>query len=332
MKYDIHKVNNLELPKVLKNYIVYMNTIQNKSENTIDGYRIDITMFLRYLKLFRYLVPLDTDFETINIKDITDEFMTTITLPELHSFIKFTDEYKNNCSATRARKVAVLKSFFKYMHDKIKLIKENPALELESPRQSKKLPVYLSLEESESLLNSVNGRNKERDYCMITLFLNCGLRLSELCNIKIQDIRDDILIVTGKGDKERSIYLNEVCMRSIERYLNKRKFVNSVNSIEYLFLSEQKNSINKRTVQRTVKKYIIESGLDPLKYSTHKLRHTAATLLYKYGNVDINKLQKILGHENISTTMIYTHVDDEQLKIALSSNPLNKINVNSAIY
>lgn len=188
--------------------------------------------------------------------------------------------------------------------------------------------MYLTLEESQKLLSSIESRNKERDYCIITLFLNCGIRLSELCNIKIDDIRKDILLVTGKGNKERSIYLNDSCLKSIDEYMKVRDEMTGIKDPEYLFLSEQRTRINKRTVQRTVKKYIESAGLDPSKYSTHKLRHTAATLLYKYANVDIRSLQEILGHENIATTTIYTHVDEEQIREALRANPLNDNNKN----
>ena len=203
----------------------------------------------------------------------------------------------------------------------------NPASELDSPKILKRLPKYLNIDESKRLLNSIDGKHRERDYAIITLFLNCGLRLSELVNININNIKNDTLTVIGKGNKERTIYLNNACINAINNYLKVRP-VNGVKDKNALFLSERKQRISNKTVQSIVKKYIMLAGLDPERYSTHKLRHTAATLMYRYGNVDIRALQRILGHESISTTEIYTHVDDSQLRNAVFSNPLANIGSN----
>jgi len=245
----------------------------------------------------------------------------TVTLSDLYEFISFLSRERDNNPTTRARKVASLKSFFNYLTNKAKLLNYNPASELESPKVFKRLPKYLNIDESKQLLNVIEGKHQERDYAIITLFLNCGLRLSELVNININNIKNDTLRVTGKGNKERTIYLNEACINAINDYLKVRP-VDGVKDKNALFLSERKQRISNKTVQHIVKKYIALSGLDPERYSTHKLRHTAATLMYKYGKVDIRALQQILGHESISTTEIYTHVDNSQLRNAIDSNPL----------
>lgn len=301
---------NQDIPKILKNYLEYLSTIQERSSSTVDGYKLDLIMMFNFLKNNAH----------VDISDIDKEFIRNIELEDLYSFMAFTKNVKNNNAFTRARKVASIKSFFKYCQSKIKILDENISLDLETPKLPKKQVAYLSLEESKKLLKSITGRNKERDFCIITLLLNCGLRLNELCNIKLEDIRDDILVVRGKGNKDRTIYLNESCINAIKEYLNIRNNVN----ITYLFISERGRQICKRGVQIIVKNNIIAAGLDPNKYSTHKLRHTSATLLYKYGKVDIRSLQKILGHENIMATTIYTHVDDEDIRNAIRSNPLNE--------
>ncbi|EDT83779.1 tyrosine recombinase XerC [Clostridium botulinum] len=318
---------NLDLPPILIAYLSYMDTIQNKSSNTIEGYKLDLILFFRFLKLSKNNLPLNTDIKDVCIKDIDENFLKSISLIDIYNFLDYIKNYRDNCSNTRARKVAVLKSFFNYLKNKVKIIELNPTKNLETPKRPKRQPVYLSLKESEMLLDAVkikNGRNKERDYAIITLFLNCGLRLSELCNIKLSYIRNDTLIITGKGDKQRTIYLNNSCLKAINEYLNVRNKLKNIKDkdSDYLFLSERKQKINKRSVQRIVQKFIEYAGLDK-KYTVHKLRHTAATLLYKYGEVDIRNLQVILGHENISTTTIYTHVDKDELRSALKSNPLN---------
>jgi integrase/recombinase XerD len=325
VKYDIHKLKTVKLPAVLQDYLNYMLIIQGNSHTTVDAYKVDIIMFLRYLKLYKYYVSPDSEFETIDISDIDVTFMERISLQDLHSFLAFTENYRNNGCTTRARKVAAMRSFFKYHANVSKSIPNNPSLNLETPKAAKKQPIYLTLDESKCLLSSVDSRNKCRDICIITLFLNTGIRLSELCNIKIDRIKNDTLVILGKNNKERTIYLNECSINAINEYIkDKEKIKDYIIDKDYLFISERKKKINKRTVQRVVECAIEEAGLDASKYTPHKLRHTAATLLYKYGNVDIRSIQQILGHENISTTTIYTHVDDESLRQAIKSNPLNR--------
>ena len=240
----------------------------------------------------------------------------------------YLDYLSNNSdkATTRSRKVSALKSFFNYLCFKEKALEINPTVELEMPRLEKRNPKYLTLDESLSLLHSIDGKFEKRDYAIITLFLNCGLRLSELVNINIKDIKGTSLSVIGKGNKERSLYLNEACKSAIDDYIKVRPKDN-LKDHDALFISSFGKRISNRMVEMIVKKYVMQAGLDPKKYSPHKLRHTAATLMLKYGKVDIRSLQQVLGHESISTTEIYTHVDNEQVKDALSKNPLNRKNI-----
>lgn len=325
MKYDINSINDKALPPSLNNFLNYLDTIRGKSVNTIAGYKLDLTMFFRFLKMYKGYTDKKTDFEEIKINDIDKDFLNSITLPDIYAFISFVENYRDNKSYARARKIAAIRSFFKYLHTKEKILKENPAQDLETPKIDKRNPIYLTLKESKNLLSSIDGDNKERDYCIITLFLNCGLRLSELVSIDIPRIKGDILTVVGKGNKERTIYLNPASINSINDYLIIRnEFRDKIKEDkDALFISRNLKRINKRTVELIVKKWISIAGIENEKMSPHKLRHTAATLMYKYGNVDIRSLQQILGHENVSTTQIYTHVDSEKLREAVNLNPLS---------
>lgn len=313
------------MPDRLKEFLNYLQTIQGKSDKTILGYKTDLVMFFRFMSILKGLCPKNTPLEEINIKNINDEFINDIKLSELYSFIAFVQKERDNGTYARARKVASLRSFYKYLYSKAKVIKNNPTTELESPKKIKRNPVYLTLEESKSLLNSISGPFAERDYCIIMFFLNCGMRLSELCGIDINKIKDDTLTIIGKGNKERTVYLNSACLKALQNYLPVRNsYGDKVVDKEALFLSKNYRRINQRSVELMVKKYIKLAEIQGNKYSPHKLRHTAATLMYKYGNVDIRSLQMILGHESVSTTQIYTHVDDEKLREAVQSNPLNE--------
>lgn len=324
MNYDLKNVFDPNLPRSVNDFVNYLDTIRGKSSNTINGYKVDLTLFFRFLKLYKGLAKQTDAFELIKINDIDDKFIRSIKLPDLYAFISFAENYRNNGNYARARKVATLKSYFKYLQGKAKIIDENPAIELESPKISKRNPIYLTLDESKCLLRSIEGKYEERDYCIITLFLNCGLRLSELCGIDISNIKEDTLTVIGKGNKERTVYLNKACIKALNRYLLVRNLdFEKIKDKNALFISKNYTRINKRSVELMLKKYLKLSNLDTEKYTPHKLRHTAATLMYKYGNVDIRSLQKILGHENVSTTQIYTHVDDEKLREAINSNPLS---------
>ena len=314
-----------DIPIVLEDYLNYMETIKGKSPNTVKEYRYDLRTFFRFLKIRYKVVNKNLDFDQIPIDDINVEFIKKVTIQDLYAYISYVDKNKGNGNYAKARKVASIRSFFNYLCSKVKLIDTNPAEDLEFPKISGRQPVYLTLEQSINLLNTVNFNKNEffrkRDFAIITLFLNCGLRLSELVSIDINKIKNDTLTVIGKGNKERTIYLNEACIDAINNYLEVRY---KDTDEKALFLSKRRNRMSTRAVQHMVDKYLQLSGLDTSVYSTHKLRHTAATLMYKYGNVDIRALQEILGHESVSTTQIYTHIDDDRLRKAVESNPLSK--------
>ncbi|HAT4165067.1 tyrosine recombinase XerC [Clostridium perfringens] len=317
-------------PKRVIEFLNYLENVKGKSLNTVKGYSVDLGLFFKFLKVYKGLennIELEK-IEEVEISDLGDNFIKDITLSDIYAFLAFLEKVRNNSAYARARKVATLKSFFKFLNSKIKLIDENPTVELESPKINKRHPVYLTLDQSITVLNSMDKGNKNyyRDYCILTLFLNCGMRLSELCNIEIEKIKEDTLTIIGKGNKERTVYLNEASISAIENYLKNRNDSKATKEAKkYLFLSSKYRPINKRSVEILVKKHIENAGFKDQKYTPHKLRHTAATLMYKYGNVDIRSLQNILGHENISTTQIYTHVDDETLREAVKTNPLANI-------
>lgn len=327
MKYNIDDLKETNsLPQSLIEFLDYLDVIKGKSPNTIAAYKADLIMFFRFIKIYKNLNDEDCEFEEIPIDDIGNKVIRSIKLSDLYAFLSFTEKYRNNGSYARARKVATLKSFFKYLCGKSKIIDENPATELESPKINKRNPIYLTLSESKTLLRSLDEKNKnyKRDYCILTLFLNCGLRVSELCGIDITKIKEDTLTIIGKGNKERTVYLNKACLNAISDYLTVRDGSKLLKEEENsLFISNKNRQISVRSVERLVKKHTREAGLTKNKYTPHKLRHTAATLMYKHGNVDIRSLQQILGHENISTTQIYTHVDNETLREAVKANPLS---------
>lgn len=313
-----------EMPDVLRDFLNYLQTIKGKSINTVQVYFYDLRVFFRFLKLHRNIADKKMEFDDISILDVDAQLLRSVTLSDLYSYMSFVSNNRDNTSHARARKVASLKTFYNYLTTKAKLLDINPTSELESPKILKRLPRYLNVEESKKLLTSVSkveGPNSVRDYAILTIFLNCGIRLSELVGINLNNIKNNTLTVIGKGDKERSIPLNNACIQAINAYMKVRP-VNGIKDRNALFISGHKQRISKESVQKIVKKYIKEAGLDPQRYSTHKLRHTAATLMYKYGNVDIRALQELLGHQSISTTEIYTHLDQQQLREAVSKNPL----------
>ena len=326
-----------DAPQFLRDFLTYIDTIKGKSKRTADAYYADLKTFFRFLKIHKNFVPIPQNFRSeniddaissvrdISISDVTIDLIRDVSLQDMYEYMAYLNRTRGNESYARARKVSSIKSFFKYLTNKVNLLEENVAKELESPKIGKSLPKYLGLEDSISLLSAVtDGKNKERDYLILTLFLNCGLRLSELTGININNIKNNILTVVGKGNKERTIYLNAACENAIYEYLRERPN-DKAKDKNALILSKNYQRIGARSVEKIVKKYIQLAGLDPQKYSPHKLRHTAATLMYKHGNVDIRVLQEILGHQSLSTTEIYTHVDDERLRSAVESNPLATI-------
>lgn len=310
---------------ILKEYLYYLQTILNKSVKTVDEYFIDLRTFFRYMKITRGMVDNESDFDSIPIDDIQMDIIKSITLTDAYEYMNWLQRERNNQSAARARKVSSLRGFFKYITLKKHYLQLNPIEELEVPKKKKALPKYLTLEQSIELLNAVEGEYKERDYAILTLFLNCGLRVSEMAGLNYTDIRNDnTMRVLGKGNKERIVYLNSACMEAVQDYMKVRP-VDGVKDKKALFISRNRNRMSVKTIQAMVYKYLEKIGLSAQGYSCHKLRHTAATLMYQHGGVDVRVLKEVLGHENLATTEIYTHLSSEQLKNAAEHNPLAKV-------
>ncbi|MGI5905880.1 MAG: tyrosine recombinase XerC [Candidatus Pararuminococcus gallinarum] len=315
--------DRMNAPGILKDFLAYHETIQGHSSKTVDEYYLDLRTFFRFLKLERSLVPRSAEFEEISISDVDTALIQSVTLSDVYAFMNYLSRERGLGTAARARKIATIRSFFKYLTNKAKLLKENPMQELDSPRLKKTLPRYLSLEESIQLLESIDGPNQERDYCILTLFLNCGLRISELVGLNKTDVRGDQLRILGKGNKERIVFLNQACQDSIEDWLKVRGVAGGMEQ-NALFLTRTHGRMTTDAVHYMVKKRLKQAGLDSTLYSSHKLRHTAATLMLQNG-VDVRTLQEVLGHEHLNTTQIYTHIDNEDLRVAAKANPLGRI-------
>ena len=322
-----------EAPEILRNFLVYHETIQGHSRKTVDEYFLDLRNFFRYLKLEKHLVDTGTEFDAIDIMDVDLDLIQSVTLSDVYAYMNYLSRNRARrpnsehsgyglMASSRARKIASIRSFYKYLTTKAKLLIENPMQNLDAPRTKKALPHYLDLESCYRLLDSVDGVNQERDYCILTLFLNCGLRISELIGLNLKDLQDDQLRVLGKGNKERILFLNDACLMAIQDYLSVRDNSAAADK-NALFLSNRHSRISKAAVEKLVKKYLSKAGLDAAQYSPHKLRHTAATLMLQSG-VDVRTLQEVLGHENLNTTQIYTHVDSDNMRLAAKANPLAK--------
>ena len=311
-----------DMPKILQEYLKnYLIVTKNRSKNTVNEYYYDLRDIFQFIKRDKYNIKLDS-YKEIDISDLDIDFFKSVVTTDIYNYLYD----KNTKAVSRARKISSIKSFYNYLCNVVKMVDRNPTIGLESPKLEKRLPKYLNLDESYALLQSVDGEFKTRDYAILTLFLNCGLRLSELVGINIQDIKGDTLSVIGKGNKERSVHLNKSCLNAISNYLKDRPIDKlKGDNRNALFISRKYKRISNRMVEILVKEYVIKAGLDPRKYTPHKLRHTAATLMHKYGNVDIRTLQQVLGHESIATTQIYTHIDNDDVKSAIDNNPLNNI-------
>ncbi len=311
---------------VLEQYRNYMLIILGRSELTVKEYTYDLMTFFRFLKKDRKLIPDNVPFEEIPLEDIDEKFISKITTDDLFVYLIWLSREKNLTAASRARKISCLKSFFKYCCSRKHYMENNPAYDLESPKIGIRTPKYLTLDESRALLDAAQNetaQSSERDLCMLTLFLNCGMRLSELRGIDIDDIHGTTLTVIGKGNKERTVYLNEACINAINEWESIRNGMKvNASAQNALFITKRGTRISDDMIQVVIKRLLFDAGIDTKVYSVHKLRHTAATLMYKYGHVDIRSLQCILGHKNVSTTQIYTHVDEDSLQNAINSNPL----------
>ena len=323
-----------DCPQILRDFLTYHENIKGQSPRTISEYYLDLRMFLRFIKLMRSDMPIRTNLDEIDIRNVDIAFIEQIGTSDIFDFLSYlaNDRTPNPESsvpdygispASRARKLSAIKSFYKYLTVRTKQLAENPVADLEYPKLRKSLPKYLTLEQSSALLQAVSGPNEKRDYAILMIFLNCGIRRSELVGLNLTDVYEDRLRVVGKGNKERIVYFGSACRKAIDAYLSERnKKVLSDNRA--LFGSRDNNRISVTAVHRLVKKYLLMAGLDADNFSAHKLRHTAATMMLS-GGVDVKTVQEVLGHENLNTTQIYTHIENSELKIAAEANPLSKL-------
>ena len=309
------------LPQLVQDYLTYVEAIKGHSSLSVLEYASDLRTYFRFMVKHKGLFPADTPDNELDLTIVDINFIKTITLNDTYTFLIYCKNERRNNEATRARRVVAIRRFFSYLSENLGLLPANPMKNLDAPKTKKSLPKYLTLDESKKLLSVISGKNKERDFAIVTLFLNCGMRLSELVSINYNDIKSDgTIVITGKGNKERTIYLNQACIDAITAYMQVRP--NDKVKDRALFLSSRYQRINPRTVEMMVNKYIDMAGLGGRGLSVHKLRHTAATLMYQHGNVDVLVLKEILGHENLGTTEIYTHIQSDASKNAVDSNPL----------
>ncbi len=313
-----------ETPALIRDFLVYHETIQGHSRRTVDEYYLDLRNFFRFLKRDRRLIPADVPFDEIPIHDVDVRLAGSVTLTDVYAFMNYLSRDRGLSNASRARKVATIRSFYKYLTNKAKLLEVNPVQELDSPRPRKALPRYLDLDESLDLLDAIDGKNASRDYCILTLFLNCGLRISELVGLNKTDVRGDQLRVLGKGNKERILYLNDACQKALGDWMTDRDALTLVDQNALFVTLQNRRRITRAAVHKLVKKHLAAAGLDSTQFSAHKLRHTAATLMLQNG-VDVRTLQEVLGHDHLNTTQIYTHVDSDDLRTAARANPLAKV-------
>jgi len=313
-----------DAPGLLRDFLVYHETIQGHSRRTADEYYLDLRSFFRFIKRSRNLISNSIPFDQIPIDDLTLDLIRSITLTDVYDYMSYLSRDRGLNNTSRARKVASIRSFYKYLTNKAKLLAVNPVQDLDPPRMKKTLPRYLDLDESVSLLGHVEGKNAVRDYCILTLFLNCGLRISELVSLNKTDVRGEQLRVLGKGNKERILYLNDACRQALDAWLLERSTLALVDQNALFVTLQNRRRITTAAVHKLVKKHLSAAGLDSTQYSSHKLRHTAATLMMQNG-VDVRTLQEVLGHDHLNTTQIYTHISNDDLRVAAKANPLSKV-------
>lgn len=329
-----------EAPQLLLDFLSYHETIKAHSQRTVDEYFLDLRNFFRYLKQTRDPALRDVPMDQVSIRDVDRDLIASVTLTDIYGYMTYLSRdrvlhqnsqrsEKGLNAASRARKLATIRSFYGYLCNKVHVLEENPVKDMDSPKLKKTLPRYLTLDESISLLESVDGPNRERDLCILTLFLNCGLRISELIGLNLSDVHEDALRVLGKGNKVRMVYLNQACLDTLRDYLAVRRPITGPDR-DALFLSARNQRISRSMVNALVKKHLSQAGLDSTQYSSHKLRHTAATLMLQNG-VDVRAVQEVLGHEHLNTTEIYTHIDNEALRVAAKANPLSQVKTKGKI-
>ena len=330
----------MDCPQILRDFLIYHETIKGQSPKTIHEYYLDLRMFLRFVRLMRNDMPITTCLDDIPIKDIDVPFLREITTSDIFDFLSYLANDRaihpespapdyGIAPAARARKLSAIKSFYKYLTVRTKLLQENPVADIEYPKLRKSLPKYLTMDQAAALLQAVEGPNQVRDYCILLIFLNCGIRRSELVGLNLTDIYEDRLRVVGKGNKERFVYFGSACRKAIDAYLPERN-KKVLTDTRALFGSRDNNRISVTAVHRLVKKALLQAGLDSTQFSAHKLRHTAATMMLS-GGVDVKTVQEVLGHENLNTTQIYTHIENTELKIAAEANPLSKLDFSEKV-
>lgn len=313
---------------IVDDYLNYLKAARGRSESTTREYYYDIRQFLRYMRIRKEHLKVES-LDEVSIDDVDKRLLESIDKSDIYAYISYLDSGRGNSGRTKFRKISSVRSFFDYLTYKVELLDKNPAENIDMPKIERSLPVYLTLEEAVRLLNTVeNSKQKDiyrlRDYAITTLFLNCGLRLSELSSLDVEDLnKDNTLRIMGKGSKERLVYLNGSVQEALRAYLRKRNELEM--DQDALFLSMRKNRMSNRSIQHMLEKHLKAAGFDTRKYTVHKLRHTAATLMYQYGNEDLKSLQEILGHESVSTTQIYTHVNLEDIRYTMNQNPLSNM-------
>ena len=315
-----------DIPLDVRDFLNYLGAILNRSPRTVNAYYIDLRTFFRFLMQFRGLVPASAEFEQIDIRGLQTADLGSVTQAEIYEYLYYLKNERSNEPAARARKLSSIKSFYRYMTVKANRLPNDPAKDISVPSIKKALPKYLSLEESLDLLKNIQSDFYERDFCILTLFLNCGMRLSELVAIDLKDFQEDTIRIVGKGNKERLVYLNAACLDALRHYCAARAALPNLQQKEALFVSQRTGKrLSARRIQQIVERCLQAAGLSGKGYSPHKLRHTAATLMYRHGNVDMLELKEILGHEHVSTTEIYTHINTDKLRKASSSTPLSRV-------
>ena len=326
------------MPLDTREFARHKKIIQNCSVKTVDEYLLDLRIFCKFLVLTREgKEPTAENIESCVIAHLTKDDFEAVTSTDIYEYLYYLDTVRLDSSRTRARKLSALKGFYKYLIVKKRYFEHDPCANIETPKLKRQLPKHLSVDESVDLLSAVSSdtssKNRERDYAILTLFLNCGMRLSELAGISLRDIDHEMrsLRVIGKGSKERIVYLNDACRAALGDYLTHRLATPTKAAENALFISSRGQRISVKTVQYIVKKYLESAGLGNKGYSTHKLRHTAATLMYQTGDVDIRVLKDILGHEQLNTTQIYTHVSDRGMEAAMSKNPLAGVKIEKKV-
>ena len=310
----------LDIPNLVVDYLHYLDFVRQNSPRTINGYYLDLRGFFRYMMVVWGLASEDTPPEKVDLTHITKEQISKIKKRDILNYLDYTRSQDNGPRA-RARKLSALRGFFNYLCNQVNELEENPTVNISLGTPKKSLPRYLTMDESIELLNSIQSDFYERDFCMMTFFLNCGMRLAELVTMNLGDFRDDTIRITGKGGKERLVYLNDACKQALDPYCKARAALPHLQDRDALFVSKSGKRLTARRVEQIVERCLQSAGLSERGFSPHKLRHTAATLMYQ-GGVDMLALKEILGHENVSTTQIYTHINQQQLRDAVQASPL----------